>query len=106
MIVDYKYCGYHTDRKHGNTRIWGAATFLENGYTETYMFWGSSKSPIIRKYRFGQRTKKETLAYKIKEKRDKWSSYVELTGSQIENTLPELASQIGMHVLHKKLKGI
>lgn len=103
MIVEYKYCGYATSGRR--TIIWGAVAFVEGGYTETYMFWGSPKAPIIKHYPSKYRKKKESLGWRIAEKR-KYPGYTEIkdVDGAIEKFLPELKTQIGMHVLAKKLK--
>jgi hypothetical protein len=104
MIVEHKYCGY-AKAPYGNKLIWGAVAFEENGETNTYRYWGSSRKPIIKKYNsFRSRTKKETLLWKIKEKRKLYSGYTELKGSDIQTMFPDLESQIGMYVLYRKLK--
>jgi hypothetical protein len=47
--------------------------------------------------------KSERLAARIEKKRKSYSGYKEIT-NDVAKYLPELESQIGMHILAKKLK--
>jgi len=104
MISHYTYCGISTCQ-NGSKRIWCAVVWVDGGgYTNTYLAWGSPKNPLIRKYVGHSRMpKSERLPARIKEKRATWSSYIEVT-NDVSKHLPELESQIGMHILAKKLR--
>lgn len=104
MISGYTYCGFRRDR-YDNTRIWGAAVWVEDGWTKTYLFWGSPKSPMVKEYNSSWRIpKKQRLSYRIKDKRSSWSGFEEVPTELVREKFPELESQIGMYILAKKLK--
>jgi hypothetical protein len=104
MISNYTYCGI-SECANGSKRIWAAAVWVDsNGYTGTYLAWGSPLKPLIRRYAgHSKMPKSERLAARIEKKRKSWSGYKEIT-NDVAKYLPELESQIGMHLLVKKLK--
>lgn len=105
MIDHYKYCGIQ-ECANGSKRIWGAASWIGgDGYSAIYLFWGSPKNPMIKKYvSHSKRPKSERLMEKILKKRKGWSGYTEIKMEEVREKIPELESCIGMHVLSKKLK--
>ncbi len=105
MIHHYAYCGI-SECQNGSKRIWGAATWVDsNGWTSTYLFWGSPKNPLIRRYVSHSRTpKSERLPARIADKRKSWSTYKEIQTEDVKTVLPDIETHIGMHILAKKLK--
>jgi hypothetical protein len=105
MIVNYAYCGI-SECQNGSKRIWGAATWADkNGYTDTYIFWGTPDNPLIKKYIYHSGTpKSRRLLGRIREKQKTWSGYKEIKSEDVKNVLPDIESQIGMHILAKELK--
>ena len=104
MISHYKYFGYKRIKNDGRY-IWGAVSYVENGNVNCYVFWGSPKNPIIKKYQpFDNRSQKQELYYKIKERKKPYSGYIEICQPYITTAFPDLESQIGMYILAKKLK--
>lgn len=104
MISQYIYCGIY-QCQNGSKRIWAAVSWVDGGYTRTYLAWGSSSNPLIKKFVFHNRmSKSQSLLARVAEKRKTWSGYKELKDDEIKIHLPQLESQIGMHVLAKKLK--
>lgn len=105
MISDYKYFGYKKDGK-GNTRVWGACGWVDNDWMMNghYIFWGSSKNPMIKEFRHAGKSKKERLFYRINERRKGYGGYTELKGPNILDEFPEMDKHIEMHVLAKMLR--
>ncbi len=102
MIAQYRYCGI-SDTK----RIWGAFYWVEGGYTEQWLLWGSAKSPQFKRYKSSGRTpRKSTVNYRILDKRKAWSGYTEISEKDIPQILPQLDGQISMHMLLRKLKNV
>lgn len=102
MIYGYQYCGISNDKK----RIWGVAIWHDDDtYVQgQYLFWGSSKNPIIKKAVPMPRTRKDSLFNRINDKRKSYSGYTEIEQDRIEETFPDLDSQIEMFILARKLK--
>lgn len=105
MIHHYAYCGI-SECNNGSKRIWGAAQWVgTDGFTGTYVFWGSPKNPLVKKYAgHSKMSRSERLGEKIERKKRSYSGYREIKTEDVRTALPELESQIGMHILVKKLK--
>lgn len=103
MIGHFLYCGISTDSK----RVWGAFSWIDSNWKTdgTYLVWGSKTNPMIKKFSFMRKSKKQRLGYRVEQKRFSWSGYRELGNTvDVNKALPDLESQIGMWMLARKLR--